>query len=74
MALTPNRERIIDEYTESLNRSLRENVAKIPEGIFGADGHVIRWLGQEITRNDAPVIKQAGRAIKRDLVYYELSI
>lgn len=72
--LTEDQARIIDEYTTSLYRLLRENAAKIPPHIFGEPGHIIRWLGQEITRNDAPAIKKAGQRIKRDLVYYELSL
>jgi hypothetical protein len=72
--LSENRERIINEYTALLERKLRENVEKIPEEIFGADGHVIHWLGQELARNNAPAIKRTGQRIKRDLVYYELSL
>lgn len=72
--LTPERERIIEEYTHSLRRKLRENASKVPPEIFGSDGHVIRWLGQQITRDDSPPVQRAGRRITGDLLYYELSL
>ncbi len=67
-------DRIILEYTRNLNGKLRENMARVPEGVFGKDGFIIRWMGQEITRDDAPSIQRVGNSIKKDMLYYELSL
>ncbi len=67
-------DRMINEYTRNLNRKLKENMERVPEGVFGKDGFIIRWMGQEITRDDAPSILRVGKSIKEDMLYYELSL
>lgn len=70
-----NRHMMIESYVKKLDRKLRENIDKIPVDVYGNDYHIICWMAAQITCvDDWPSVQKVGARIKRDLVYYELSL
>lgn len=74
--LQMNRRPVTNRLIRELDDRLRDNFSRVPEGIFGDDEAVARWLLAQIAGKmaDTPKADKAGRAIRRDHFYYELSL